>query len=485
MPPVRPRLRHLFIAGTRQSFSFTTPNQGGRKGGPKYPQRDPEEHGSSLVSELSRIVGTQPRLLGLRQNHEVGEVTGSPVTFDLILNPDLSLDSLEDRTSGIELLSFRSTGKEAGVATVFVPEGRLEVFERKLRDYLNPEKITKKGLRRNQALIHSIERIRRTVLEDLWTDPVREFPGEEPGWWEVWVRNQAGIDRFRSHAGRLGITTGRQILRFPDRTVVLAHATVGQMALSVELLDSVAELREARLARVAAGTEFFGMDPQTVAERIESLANRTRSPLDGCPAVCLLDTGIEVSHPLLRPGLKSDDAHAYDEANWGVDDHHLHSHGTQMAGFALYGAELDLLLLSEEVVELQHRLESVKILPRHGSNPPELYGEITLASAARVESYNPQRRRVFSLSVTGGSCPEGRPTSWSAAIDQLCMGADEDEAGSLHRLLFVASGNADTGEGYSYPDSNHTDCVQDPAQAWNALTVGAYTEKTLFRSRIA
>jgi hypothetical protein len=121
----------------------------------------------------------------------------------------------------------------------------------------------------------------------------------------------------------------------------------------------------------------------------------------------------------------------------------------------------------------------VKILPRLGANPPELYGEITLASAARVESHKPARRRAYSLSVTAASCPDGRPTSWSGAIDQLCMGAEEGNDNAPRRLVFVSSGNADTGEGYSYPDSNQTDCIQDPAQAWNAVTVGAYTEKDL------
>jgi hypothetical protein len=124
-------------------------------------------------------------------------------------------------------------------------------------------------------------------------------------------------------------------------------------------------------------------------------------------------------------------------------------------------------------------LESVKILPRQGENPPELYGEITLAAAARVESHEPARRRAYSLSVTADSCPDGRPTSWSAAVDQLCMGTEEGNDNAPRRLLFVSSGNAGRGEGYSYPDSNHTDSIQDPAQAWNAVTIGAYTEKDL------
>lgn len=467
MSPADERLRHLFLAGTARPLPFTTPNQGGRRSGP--PVRDPNRHGQALKAELVRLVQAEPDLLDQRRSHGLEEVTGTTVSFELVLNPALPLDSLEDRRAGIELLSFRHTEEENGVAVVFVPDGQLAVFERKLEAYLDPAR------RRHQSLINSIERIRRTVLQDLWTDPLRTFPEDEgPIWWEVWVRNQAGPERFRSHAERLEIRVGRQSLRFPDRTVVLARATPGQMALSVELLDSIAELREARSLAV----ELLGMDARTEAEHLDDLRDRTELAPDDSPAVCLLDTGIDVGHPLLEPGLSAEDAHSYDQANWGIDDHD--GHGTEMGGFALYGEELDRLLLSDEMIELRHRLESVKILPRHGDNPPELYGEITLASAARVESHKPFRRRAYSLSVTAGACADGRPTSWSGAVDQLCMGAEEANENTLHRLLFVSSGNAHTrGQGYSYPDSNHTDCIHDPAQSWNAITVGAYTEKNL------
>lgn len=472
MPPADERLRHLVLAGTARTLPFTTRNRGGRGNG--LPDRNPDRHGRALAAELDEIASNQPRLSDLRESHQLEDVTGTNVTFELVLNPALSLDSLEDKRAGIELLSFQPTEDDTGLAVVFVPEGKLAVFERKLEDYLDPEKLTKKGLRSHQPLINSIERIRKTVLQDLWTDPIREFPrNERPVWWEIWVRHAVGEDRFRDHAERLEILVGRQALRFPDRTVVLARATVEQMALSVEILDSIAELREARSLAV----ELLDMDYRTEVERTSDLLSRTEPAPEDSPAVCLLDTGIDIGHPLLEPGLEPEDAHSYDEANWGLDDHH--GHGTEMGGFALYGADLDLLLLSEEPVELRHRLESVKILPRQGNNPPELYGEITLASAARVESRKPRRRRAYSLSVTAASCPDGRPTSWSGAVDQLCMAAEEE--GAPHRLLFVSSGNARVGEGYTYPDSNQTDCVQDPAQAWNAVTVGAYTEKSLIQ----
>jgi hypothetical protein len=129
------------------------------------------------------------------------------------------------------------------------------------------------------------------------------------------------------------------------------------------------------------------------------------------------------------------------------------------------------------VIASRHQLESVKILRAPGTNPPEMYGVITLAAAARVEVQNVARPRVFSLSVTDPETrsPKGQPSSWSAALDLLGSGAAEE--GSPRRLLFVSSGNTGCGAGYDYPDFNHTDPIHDPGQSWDAVTVGAYTEK--------
>src|SRR5699024_10326813 len=68
------------------------------------------------------------------------------------------------------------------------------------------------------------------------------------------------------------------------------------------------------------------------------------------------------------------------------------------------------------------------------------------------------------------------PTVWSATIDHLAAGVEQHD---VHPRLFVVSaGNLDWREpGYTYADSNITGRVQNPAQAWNALTVGAFTER--------
>ena len=68
----------------------------------------------------------------------------------------------------------------------------------------------------------------------------------------------------------------------------------------------------------------------------------------------------------------------------------------------------------------------------------------------------------------------GRPSSWSAMIDSLGSGYEDD----THRLIIISAGNVDNPTSWNnYPIDNLTNEIHDPAQAWNALTVGAFTEK--------
>jgi hypothetical protein len=85
----------------------------------------------------------------------------------------------------------------------------------------------------------------------------------------------------------------------------------------------------------------------------------------------------------------------------------------------------------------------------------------------------------------------GQPTSWSAAVDALAAGRSFDpstkgldyldDGGEAARRLFVlCAGNVDeTALSVDHLDRSDTDPIHDPGQAWNALTVGAVTEKAV------
>jgi hypothetical protein len=134
-----------------------------------------------------------------------------------------------------------------------------------------------------------------------------------------------------------------------------------------------------------------------------------------------------------------------------------------MAGLAIYG-DLVEVMVNAGPIELTHDLESVKILPPYGQNPPQLYGDITAESIARAEVQNPNQKRVICLAVSATDDRDrGRPSSWSARIDNLCSGFDDD----FQRLILIAAGNTPIDDRHHYPHSNMSDFgIHDPGQSW-------------------
>jgi hypothetical protein len=145
-----------------------------------------------------------------------------------------------------------------------------------------------------------------------------------------------------------------------------------------------------------------------------------------------------------------------------------------MAGLILYG-DLAEALAGGHAVRMPARLESVKILPPPPrTNEPELYGRVTEQAVYRVEIEEPsaQRAHVMAVTTTDGR-ERGKPSSWSAAIDQLAFGQDNEPG----RLWVISTGNAAPDVWRHHPNHLETEEIHDPGQAWNALTVGAFTQR--------
>ncbi|HLK37075.1 MAG TPA: S8 family peptidase [Polyangiaceae bacterium] len=336
-------------------------------------------------------------------------------------------------------------------------------------------------------MLDRVAALRLATLRALWTDATDAYPADDEAiWWEVWLRWQDGeeLARLMEFAGLRRLEVGARRLQFDDRIITLVRATPAQLSASLDVLNDLAEVRRAK----ETATVFVDLAPNEQAEWAQELLARTSAPGRDAPAVCVLDTGVNRGHPLLEASLAANDTHACDPT-WGAHDHH--GHGTEMAGLALYG-DLTPVLAGRAPVQLRHGLESVKILPPKGHNPPELYGAITAEATSRVEVQAPERRRCFSMAITAtDERDRGQPTSWSAAVDALAVGRAFDsgsrglvyldEADDQARRLFVVSaGNVDVEQLQAdHLGRSDVDAVHDPAQAWNALTVGAYTEKAV------
>jgi hypothetical protein len=148
-----------------------------------------------------------------------------------------------------------------------------------------------------------------------------------------------------------------------------------------------------------------------------------------------------------------------------------------MAGIALYGDLVDVLS-REGPIRLRHRLESVKILPDEGSHDPDLYGDVTDQAMARIEIVSPHRPRAFCLTISADSRDNGYPSSWSAALDKTIAGVNDDQ----RRLVIVAGGNTPLDGRHNWPEINQLHGVDDPGQAFNVVTVGAFTDFAAIRA---
>ena len=427
----------------------------------------------------------------------VGATPGLYVQFESLPGIPLRLESLEDARAKIELVAVQDivrNGASIQLATVFVPDGKIQKFITKLDDYAT--KTTAKGEPRHKELVDRIASLQRATLRALWTDTPDTWPAfDEVIWWEVWLRRQDGheVERLRNFAaqqvGDQPPIEGAQQLAFTDRIVTLIRTTAAQLSSALDVLNDIAEVRRAK----ETPSFFMNLGAVEQAAWAADLVERTSRHAANAPAVCVLDTGVTRAHPLLERLIDPADAMAVD-ARWGGHDNgggpsHM-GHGTEMLGLAGYGDLTDVLAASGPVV-MRHRLESVKILPPTGTNRQDLYGAITAQAVALPEIQSPLRTRAFSLAITADPRDRGQPTSWSAAIDALSAGRSFDpitsglvyldEPGTNPRRLFVISAGNHSNLGANHLDRSDRQPVHDPAQAWNALTVGAVTERAVIR----
>jgi hypothetical protein len=457
------RRKHLIVRDTASAESFTSPAAGGKKFRTKPVNRG--AHGQALKQQLERA------LAEIERRRSVVTAPEEPRGFylEFASPPDflLKLESLEYSRSGIELATTRQVGNQQ-FATVFVPQGKISFFVKRVEKYLT-EQHARGGRPKNKDLIESIAAIRLAVAESFWSDPPDLLPAVDTVlWWEVWLRGQdtSVLERFKAFAAAADIQLAADRQVFPDRIVILVRASLQQFATALDVLDVLAELR--RVKQI--GSFFTRVDRREERDWVRDLQSRLVAPSADAPAVTVLDTGVSHGHPLLAPLLDPADLHTC-RSGWGTHDHH--GHGTQMAGVAVFGDLVPFLVNSASVLHV-HRLESVKVLPPSGSNAPHLYGSIIADAASLVEIEAPDRRRVFSMSIGADASDRGEPSAWSAEIDKLAAAVDGGEP----RLFVICAGNAGEGAGLNYPEQNYTDGILDPGHAWNALTVGAYTERT-------
>jgi Subtilase family len=454
------RRSHFVLQEIGTAQRFTSPKSGGPAA--NVPVRDRPTHSAALRAQLQAAQEVVEADLGLQ------------IEFRGFEGVEFTTESLARDRSGIELMNVREEGG-CILATVYVPQGKLAHFERLIADYLAERRDKNDRPLDKRKLIDAIREIRLATVRALWTDAIDAFPAAPADTiaWEVWLpvreSRQQVLAEFRQLANGVGWQVSGRTVEFPERSVVICTGTQHQLEQSAHLLAMIAELRRAK----ETAAFFDALTPLEQQEWTDDLLARLQFAQQDSPHVCLLDTGVNRGHPLLSGSLAPADMHSVEPA-WGTAD--AHGHGTGLAGIALFG-DLVEPFAATGPVGLSARLESVKVLRQPGDNKDEPYGAITEEAVARAEITAPNRKRVFNLAVTATDTRDrGRPSSWSSTIDALA--SDWAGDGARPRLFIVSAGNcSDPNAWLTHPVHLETESIHDPAQSWNALTVGASTEK--------
>lgn len=477
-------LPHLVIASP-QNLPFTTAKTGG--GAPSsLPVRNRQQHSDSLKKQLTKawekaaneqvVYHSNRQGIYLEFKGEEGHELASQSLEKRSGKTENQVRLLNVRTETVTINAIDPNGKEqqeieTTFATIFVPNSQKKVFFKKIADYATQNSPAGKPL--NANLIDRISRIRNALeIESFWLDSKDLIPGDNPEWCEVWLSSDDDeiLKRFRALLEQHEIEFKPGSIRFPERRVKLICASYKQLETITRLSDDIAEYRHATET-----SSFWVEQPNSEqAEWVQDLCNRLEHSETSDVALCILDGGVNHGHPLLTPLLSSANFQSVDPA-WGTDDHS--GHGTLMAGLSAYG-NLEASLSTRDPLRVKHCLESVKILPSTGHTKRQLWGYMTAQGVSKAEIQAPKKRRTICMAVTGDSIlDDGRPSSWSATLDSICSGDTE----GIRRLFLVCAGNckqhtSGSPEDYIYPVTQQNSSILDPAQSWNALTVGAYTQ---------
>lgn len=468
---------HLFLPDIKESIPYTSNATRGPQA--NIPERDIATHSERLITLFQGVWENVQQDKVEREAVSLRTKNGTYLEFKSSAGFDLTTKSLEDIRQGIRLLNIRQIGEgenEETLCTVYVPSGKENFFLQKITDYADTSKVTLTGKPKNQKLIDSIDDIKIAFVESLWTDPLELLPNENHSWCEIWLRHnnedsQAIIESFLSILLANTIEHKANVLNFPERAVLIARVNRSQLSEIVSQTDYLAEIR---IAQETAGF-WTAQTNKEQQEWVEDLLQRLEIEDNVNVRVCILDSGVNNGHPMLEPILEDVNCLTV-RPTWLTSDHESGSgHGTLMSGIAAYN-DIEKALASSEIITQSHKLCSVKIIPppSQEATPIELWGDITSQAVSRTEINLPEERIVYCMAVTSSSeIDRGRPSSWSGAVDKISYGENSK------RLFIISGGNIRNSlDWIGYPESNLTNSVQNPAQSWNSLTVGAYTDKT-------
>jgi hypothetical protein len=227
--------------------------------------------------------------------------------------------------------------------------------------------------------------------------------------------------------------------------------------------------------------EFAELIDREVSSDVDEPTFQLQPPDSNAPKVCVIDSGVQESHILLKASIDSENSRSWIPGKTEETADYVSNggHGTRVAGAVLYPRNIPRSGTEKAVCWIQN----ARVLDDNCKLPQQLFPPTLLSDI--VEFYHPglTGTKIFNHSITGVvPCRTQYMSAWAAAIDNLTWHKDI--------LFIVASGNLPLNGNIgstrlsvqehlaanrTYPDYllENSCRIANPAQSFQALTVGS------------
>lgn len=455
---------HFFLGDKIAVASMFQPRSRGG-GNTAYPARNRQEYAVEIKSQYLTAIDYAISILSDRAND--GKPTANGAYIDLDMKGALAPLSLP-KTQGATIMKVSKPKEDGNVAvTVYVEKEKKDWLSNKADEYAELQDSEK--LNATDKIIAPIDEVRAADIRSLYIS-AEEFdaiPDDIIGTYELWLYKFSGYEKrlVQTVLSCLGIENNDgRILEFDSVDVWLIKATKQQLMEIPSSIDFIEGVRPYRQPSILTRRNVENR------EWAELIGNDAQFELDeNSTRLGLLDSGVNNAHKLLAPALPDERMASVLGATDNIDHD---NHGTGMAGLALYGDLTDIVYQRAPLDAIKHDLASVKIYEEGHESDTNFYGVIIEDGINKAQELG---ANIQCMAVTDATPYEGLPTSSSSALDVSIY-----HGGLCDRLVLVSAGNIDSPDvdADDYTASCKAHSVKSPAQAWNALTVGAFTEKT-------
>ena len=436
--------------------------------GEQLPQRDRKAH-ATAVRECYRTAVAQ----AIAYQEELDK-QGLPIANGVYVDIEMDKKFIpvsfgkQDGREGATIMKVTDKGKESNVdVTVFVKKDKRNWLEKKVDKYEN-----KNTLKENPCYEKIIAPINNIVATDIRTLYVSaaEFdaiPEEGSFRYELWLSHsrENTKESIETTLLQLRIEKVAEPLLFDGVDVWLIGADKQQLSTLPLSLGYIEGIRPYKEPSVLIKTNKENREWSELIKNQITFCDDAENVIVG-----ILDTGVNNAHELLKDSLPNNRMDVAIGVQSAVDKT---DHGTGMAGLALLGDLTDIAYQRNVSIDVHHALSSIKIYEDGYTTPKEFYGAVIEDA---IDKASNMKASIQCMAITDESSYNGIATSSSAALDESIY-----HQGLCDRLVLVSAGNVETSDVYSnnYIESCKAHTVKSPAQAWNALTVGAYTEKAV------